>query len=184
MVNSPNLYVQLAHKFGLAKVPQTLEELMAALSQIMPPAELELVKYMFMQPEQFQAANVFGSPDLPSPTEKGPAKDNAPALVTNPAVVTPATGGATGGTEDPPPVVVAPKAPAAVSGVNPTNYNKNVVPGEVGGKTIYYDKSFEAAPMDVVATRKAQGLANPGGYSGEGAPAPKPISPVILPTTK
>ena len=116
MVNAPNPYIAMAHKFGLAKVPQTLEELMAALQQIMTPNEFELVKYMFMTPEQYQAANPFGSPDTPAGSGTAPAKDKAPALVTqgSPAVVTTPPGPTTT-TGTPTPTSSTPEQNAAVA---------------------------------------------------------------------
>lgn len=85
MINTPtqSQFQMLANKFGLAQVPQTLEQLFAALQQIMSPHEFELVKYLFMDPLQYQQSNPFGSPDLPGGAA-GLAKDNAGALVTAP----------------------------------------------------------------------------------------------------
>lgn len=62
--------------------------------------------------------------------------------------------------------------------VHPTD-DPRVAKGTAGGQELYYDKTFQPGPIDVMANRKATGaLGTPGGYNGEGAPTPKPIPPV------
>ena len=114
---SPNrsAFLRLAQKYGLAQVPRNWQEAMTMLQPILDDSQLELVRYLFMPPEQFiQEDNIFppGAPTAPvvQPiAEAAPAKDTAAAAVTPAAPAAPAA-----------PAPAAPAQPAPVQAAPPT----------------------------------------------------------------
>ena len=117
MINSQ--FLRLAQQYGLSKVPQSGDELMAALQGILTPDQMELMQYLFQPPEVFQnnpinqllpvdAADTGANPATPvaqnaDAVEPPPAKDKASAAVTQPSA----------------PDAPAPGSPAAAAAAGP-----------------------------------------------------------------
>lgn len=119
-------FLKLAQKYGLASVPKNWTEAMTMLAPILDDGQLELVRYLFMEPEQFVGEdNVYppglpAIPETPPSTDQLPGKDNAPAQTQPIVPATPATPAVPGVSPAVPATPASPAAPRPTTPTTPT----------------------------------------------------------------
>jgi len=114
-------FLALAQKYGLAQPPRNWTEAFAMLSGILDTQQLELIRYMFMAPQEFQAENNAFSAG--TPVDVAPGKDNAGTKVSTPTSTVPVA-------------QPAPGAPTGVPGAAPRQagpYGTGGIPTSTGG---------------------------------------------------
>lgn len=153
----PSIFSEMAAEYGLANVPQTVPELLYALHPLLTDHQIELLRYLFMNPQEFQQeANVFppGQPNqLPQSIRNvlstGSISGTPPAENAGPPVQAPAQQ-APGAPAAAAPAAAAPAAAAAAPVTTAAAPATGAVTPIVHPVTkLAYDPAFVSAPATV-----------------------------------